>query len=178
MRVIVSVVLAVGMIASAVAGSWALQPTHPNSLLPRPAEAQPLLVQQVLSGDTVLLTNPRWGPEVTALGTVTARLIGVRAPHFGITSECYAVEAQGRLRQILPEGSLVWATTDATPRDENGRWLMYLWTPDGYSVNLGVATEGLVRAALTYNNNRHYSQIAQATEQAYNRNAGLWGACP
>lgn len=39
------------------------------------------------------------------------RLIGVYAPHFGLINECYAVESQGPLRQLLPKGSL-WVATE------------------------------------------------------------------
>ena len=108
---------------------------------------------------------------------VTARLIGVQAPDFGLINECYAVEAQGRLRQLLPEGSIAWLAQDATAKDDNGRWLMYVWTSDGEFVNLALASEGFVTAGVTYDNDEHFAALAQSTEQAFRRNAGLWGEC-
>lgn len=148
-----------------------------QGLVPRPPDAQPVFVREVLSGDTVVVSNPRSGPQIVDLGDVTARLIGVQAPHFGLINECYAVEAQGRLRQLLPEGSIAWLAQDATAKDDNGRWLMYVWTSDGEFVNLALASEGFVTAGVTYDNDEHFAAIAQATEQAFRRNAGLWGEC-
>jgi micrococcal nuclease len=147
------------------------------SVTPIPADAQPMIVREVLSGDTVVLSNPRPGPQVVDWGDVSVRLIGVYAPHFGLINECYAVESQGRLRQLLPKGSLAWVATDTTAKDDNGRWLMYVWTSTGEFVNLALADEGFVTAVSSYDNESHFSAIAQATEQAFRRHAGLWGAC-
>ena len=87
------------------------------------------------------------------------------------------MESQGRLRQLLPKGSLAWVATDATAKDDNGRWLMYVWTSNGEFVNLALADEGFVTAVSSYDNEAHFAAIAQATEQAFRRQAGLWGAC-
>ena len=43
---------------------------------PIPADAQPMIVREVLSGDTVVLSNPRPGPQVPDWGAVSVRLIG------------------------------------------------------------------------------------------------------
>jgi micrococcal nuclease len=176
-RVLVGAMLgAAALVAGAVV---AFTPTAPSaaSVTPMPATAQPMIVREVLSGDTVVLSNPRPGPQVRDWGDVSVRLIGVYAPHFGIISECYAVESQGRLRQLLPKGSLAWVATDATAKDDNGRWLMYVWTSSGEFVNLALADEGFVTAVSSYGNESHFAAIAQATEQAFRRHAGLWGAC-
>jgi len=131
----------------------------------------------VLSGDTVVLISDRPGSQVPKWGTVTARLLGVNAPNFGIQSECFAVESEARLSALLPEGSVAWVAIDSTPRDENGRWLMYVWAGDGRLVNEVLAVDGYVRTEHTESNDRYWATISRAGSQAAARFGGLWGEC-
>jgi len=141
------------------------------------ADAQPLVVTEVLSGDTVVLVSDRPGPQVAAWGTVTARLIGVDAPNFGIVSQCYAEEAQARLASLLPEGSIAWVSTDVTATDDGGRYLMYVWTEDGRLTNQLLAVDGYVKTQDPGDNDALWPQIQRAGSQAAARFAGLWADC-
>lgn len=142
-----------------------------------PIDAQPLVVSKVLSGDTLLLVSDHPGPQIRAWGTVSARLIGLDAPNFGLTYECFAVEAQARLAELLPTGTIAWVTTDATKRDDNGRWLTYIWTADGRLVNQLLAVSGYARAIQSESSDPLRNLIEYAGGEAAARSGGLWGAC-
>lgn len=142
-----------------------------------PSGAQPMIVVEVLSGDTVVLASQRPGTQVHDWGRVTIRLLSVDAPNFGLIDECFAVEAQGALNAVLPEGSIAWMLLDQVPKDDNGRWLSYLWSSDGTFVNLALARSGFVRPLDSSPNSERYPLIAQAGEEAAKRSAGLWGEC-
>lgn len=176
-RAVLGVMLGAAVLAVAVSGAWTPGPHTAPSVVPRPVDAQPMVVREVLSGDTVVLVNQRPGAYVQGWGLVTARLLDINAPNFGLINECFAIEAQGRLRQLLPEGSTAWVSTGGIPRDEGGRWFMNVWTSDGVLASYALAVDGFVRAQPTPPGATQFPAIAQATEQAFRLNAGLWGEC-
>lgn len=143
----------------------------------RPATAQALIVQEVLSGESVVLVSPRTGPHVTAVGTVTVRLIGIDAPNFPTNRECYAEESYAALTKLLPVGSIAWVVTDEVRQDEGGRWLGYIWSSKGYFVNDVLLSNGIVRALDMAPNSAYWPKLAQSAEQAWRRGDGLWSAC-
>jgi endonuclease YncB( thermonuclease family) len=143
----------------------------------RPPDAQPMVVDDVLSGDTVILISTGSGPQVQANGQITARLLSINAPNFGITDECYAQEAQAKLASLLPEGSLAWVATDEVAKDEGGRYLMYVWSADDRFVNYELALGGFARAVDMPPNDERWSAISGAQETATNRLRGLWVNC-
>ncbi len=163
--------------AARVAGVWPSYGGIVSSIPPIPANAQPTIVRDVLSGDTVVLTVDHPGAQVQKWGDITARLLSVNSPNFGTPNECYAVEAEAALTAILPEGAVAWVATDETERDANGRWLMYVWTNDGMLVNAFLASSGYVRPERVQLNDEHWALIAQGAEQAARRGVGLWGDC-
>ena len=175
-RTVLGGVLGVALLAYVIVAFWPRASTE-ASWYTVPADAQPMVVSKVLSGDTVVLVTDRPGEQVQQWGPVTARLIGVDAPNFGITPECYAVEADGRLRGLLPVGSIAWVTTDATPQDAGGRWLSYVWTEDGRLVNQLLAADGYVKVEESPGNDALWPVIQRAGAQAAARFGGLWGAC-
>lgn len=142
-----------------------------------PAAAQPLVVVEVLSGDTVVLTSSRSGPQVQDLGTVTVRLLGIDAPNFPTSRECYAEESFAALEAMLPAGSVAWVVTDEVVQDEGGRWLGYVWSAEGDFVNDVLVSHGIVRAYDMAPNSAFWPVIAQSAEEAWRRSAGLWTAC-
>lgn len=142
-----------------------------------PASAQPLIVRDILSGDTLIVASNRTGPEVSQLGTITVRLLGIDAPNFATSRECYAEESQAALASLLPVGSVAWIVTDEVTRDEGGRWLGYVWTSEGDFVNVVLASNGIVRAYYTPPNSAYWPDIAQGAEEAWRRSAGLWTDC-
>ncbi len=145
--------------------------------LSRPGNAQPMVVEDVLSGDTVLLVSARPGPQVQPTGNVTARLLGIDAPDFGLTDECFAQEAEAKLESLLPEGTVAWVAIDEVAKDELGRYLMYVWSADDRFVNYELALGGFVRAVDMAPNVDRWSAIAGAQESATGRLRGIWGEC-
>jgi endonuclease YncB( thermonuclease family) len=176
--VIALLALAAGVaIVSSAAGLWPRDGGIAASVPPIPADAQPVIVRDVLSGDTVVLAVDHPGTQVHKWGDITARLLSINSPNFSTPNECYAVEAEAALTALLPEGSVAWVATDETERDANGRWLMYVWTNDGMLVNAFLASSGFVRPEHMSPNNEHWALIAQGAEQAARRGVGLWGDC-
>ena len=169
--------LAIGVIAGVVVSVWGPKGPVAASVPAIPADAQLMIVREVLHGDTVVLIADRPGPHVQSWGSVTARLVGVNAPNFGIVPECYAVESEAALTALLPEGSYAWVTTDEIKRDANGRWFVYVWTPDGVLVNEFLAANGFVAPELSPPNDKYWQVIAQTAEQAARQQVGLWAQC-
>ncbi|MCA0216773.1 MAG: thermonuclease family protein [Actinobacteria bacterium] len=173
-RAVVGGVVGAAVIVAALSGAWTQPTAHGASGASRPADAQPMIVRTVLSGDTVVLTSARPGAQVQRWGDLTVRLIGLDAPDLAPVIECFAAEAQGGLGAMLPEGSLAWVTTNEH-RDSGGLWSMYVWNAEGRFVNLTLAEQGLARASDFAERGPLYPLIAQATEEAYRRGQGLWG---
>ena len=136
-----------------------------------------MVVEDVLSGDTVILVSSHPGPQVVGAGKVTARLLSIDAPNFGITDECYAEEAQAKLASLLPEGTLAWVATDEVTKDEGGRYLMYVWSADDRFVNYELTLGGFARAMDMPPNNERWSAILGAQDTAASRGRGIWGDC-
>jgi micrococcal nuclease len=172
-RAVVGGVVGAAVIVAALSSAWPPTTSHASSGASRPANAQPMIVREVLSGDTVVLTSGRPGTQVQRWGDLTARLIGIDAPDLGVVAECFAAEAQSGLGALLPAGSLAWVTTSDHDRAD-GIWLMYIWNADGRFVNVTLAEQGLARASDFTETGPLYPLIAQATEEAYRRGQGLW----
>jgi micrococcal nuclease len=148
-----------------------------DSVTARPLDAQPMVVLDVLSGDTVVLGVDKPGSQVQEFGQITARLLGINSPNFGLIDECYAVEAEGRLSALLPDGELAWVVKDEVAKDELGRWLMYVWTHDGRFVNYELTVDGFVVAEQMPPNDKYWDIIAAGQTRAVARLWGLWGEC-
>ena len=174
-RAVVAAIAVVGVVGYVGAALWPER--RPASGFDRPAGAQPMIVLEVLSGDTVVLSSELPGAQVRSRGTITAKLLNVDAPNFGIISECYAEEAQGRLVELLPEGSIAWVAVDTVPKDDNGRWLMNVWAADGRYVNRLLAVDGFVRAREMPPNEALWNPVERAAASAAARFGGLWGVC-
>ena len=136
-----------------------------------------MVVEDVLSGDTVILVSTGSGPQVQANGQITARLLSINAPNFGITDECYAQEAQAKLASLLPEGTVAWVAIDEVAKDEGGRYLMYVWSADNRFVNYELTLGGFARAVEMAPNEERWSAISGAQETATNRERGIWTEC-
>jgi endonuclease YncB( thermonuclease family) len=152
-------------------------PSGGATWLSRPVHAQPMIVQDVLSGDTVLLVSAKPGPHVQSTGLLTARLLAVDAPNFGITDECFAEEAQAKLASLLPEGTVAWVSTDQVEKDEGGRHFMYVWSADGRFVNYELTLGGFARAIEMVPGLERWQAISGAQESATGRQRGIWGSC-
>lgn len=175
-RAAVVTVLTIAALAYAVIGFWPRAAAAPswNSI---PPDAQPMIVVEVLSGDTIVLVTDRPGAQVYRWGPITAMLGSVDAPGFGLMDDCYAEESQARLRALLPEGSVAWITTDLALKDELGRWRSYVWAEDGRLVNEVMAVDGYVRADGDSADDPLAVAIHRAAAQAAARFGGMWGEC-
>ncbi len=164
-RPVLAGIVVAGLLGYVGVSLWPVREAAASGVV-RPAEAQPMVVVEVLSGDTVVLSSQLPGAQVRDHGRITAKLLSIDAPNFGLQSECYAVEAEGRLVELLPEGSIAWVATDTVVKDDNGRWLMNVWAADGRYVNYLLAVDGFVRA-----------KEMRAGASAAARFGGLWGVC-
>ena len=135
-----------------------------------PAEAVPATVNYVHDGDTLFLTTP-------ADANLKVRLIGIDTPEVGDNLECYGDEATELLRQLLPEGTPVYTSTDVEPLDQYGRALLYLFTTDGMSINLEMVARGAAEAVRIGANDAYWEQLSTAESIAVDSSAGRWGAC-
>jgi micrococcal nuclease len=136
-----------------------------------------MIVENVLSGDTVILVSARPGLHVQRTGLVTARLLAVDAPNFGITDECFAEEAQAKLASLLPEGTVAWVSVDQVEKDEGGRYFVYLWSADGRFVNYELTLGGFARALDMGTELERWQAIAGGQQSATGRLRGIWGSC-
>lgn len=157
----------------------AFSPRPPEFAVPvrLPADAQPVRIVQVLAGDTVIVTVDRPGPYIPVAGEITAKLIGVDAPDFGLIDQCFAQDSEAKLSALLPRDSVAWLKTDVQSKDELGRWLTYVWNSEDNFVNFMLALDGYVRAVPSPPNETHYSVIERGAQSAASRFAGLWGEC-
>jgi endonuclease YncB( thermonuclease family) len=170
------IVAACSAIALGLVVTWPA-PAATATWLSKPVDAQPMIVEDVMSGDTVLLVSGRPGPQVQGIGLVTARLLNVDAPNFGITDECFAEEAQAKLASLLPEGTVAWVSIDEVAKDEGGRYLMYVWSAENRFVNYELTLGGFARAQEMEPNGERWQAIAGGQESATGRLRGIWGSC-
>jgi hypothetical protein len=173
---VAAIAVVVGVLAYVAVSLWPAREAA-ASVTSKPADAQPMLVLEVLDGDTVMLSSELPGSQVRDRGTITAKLLSVNSPNYGIVPECYAVEAKGRLEELLPKGAIAWVATDATAQDEAGRWLLNVWAPDGRYVNYLLAIDGFVRAQEMPPNHSLWNAVSRAASSAAARFGGLWGEC-
>lgn len=135
-------------------------PAPPDTLPPGWSAGE---VADVVDGDTfhVRLDD---GPEETV------RLIGTNSPEGG---ECYAAEATAGLRDLILGGP-VHLEPDTSDRDQFGRLLRYVWTPDGVFVNASTVAQGLAIARDYPPDTARSAELHAAQERAQASGAGLW----
>ncbi len=144
-------------------------------LAPAPLTAQPVIVEDILSGDTLVIRIETPGPQWQEWTTLTVRLAGVEV---GASAElCHVEVAREHLATLLPIGALAWATVDADTPDADGRWPVFLWSKPTQFVNGVLAGNGDVRPIVEEVPREYASAITQGAELAFRRGMGLWGTC-
>jgi micrococcal nuclease len=143
--------------------------------LPVPAGAQEAVVVRHTDGDTFWLRGIGAGPLPSARTKV--RLLEVDTPEVFGTPGCYGKEASARTASLLPLGAHVRVEGDREPRDRYGRLLLYVWTPDGVSLEESLLRDGYARALLVRPNDRHIAVFRAAEHSARLTRRGLWSAC-
>ena len=157
-----------------------------------PEDAQRMIVDKVVDGDTVRLTYPGddWYYPV--------RLIGIQAPEMDgpyTQRECYGAEATKFLTELLPVGTGVFVQQDVTDEDRSGRRLRHVFFAgpdlskstraagrDDDSATVYLLSEVLVLGgfaeAWSYPPDDLYDDVlAEAEEIARDDRTGLWGSC-
>jgi micrococcal nuclease len=129
--------------------------------------ARDAVIEQVLDGDTVVLT-----------GGGRVRLVQIDAPEKG--DECYGDRATTLARRLLPRGARVRIEPDPglDQVDRFRRQLAYVFR-DGENVNVTLVRRGAAgvwffRGA----RGRYADELLAAAEEARTRRRGLWGTCP
>lgn len=131
-----------------------------------PEEATPAIVNYVHDGDTLFLDDGR-----------KVRMLGIDTPEIGAKLACYGPEATDILRQLLPEGTMVWVLSDVEPTDQYGRSLLFIYTEDGTNVSLEMLERGAARVEMYAPNLLFESEIHAAEQAARDADLGLWGEC-
>src|SRR5690554_6347469 len=123
-----------------------------------PADAEPATVTSITDGDTLRVDIGDGD------GDEPVRLLQIDTPE--VRGDCGAGEATDALARLAPVDSRVWLEADTARRDRYGRLLRYLWRDDGTMVNETMLREGWARAVLYQPNDRHWSRMVAAEQDA------------
>jgi len=122
-------------------------------------------VVEVYDGDTVgvIVNNKR----------EKVRLTGIDAPETG--QPPWGAEAKQYLQTLVGEaGRQVKLEFDVEQRDQHGRILAYLRTPDGKHINLLMVKNGYAMLYTVPPNVRYANELAAAQTEAREREIGIW----
>lgn len=126
-------------------------------------------VKRVIDGDTI---------EVEYQGKdATVRLLNIDTPetkHPNQNVECLGPEASQFLTNMLPEGTQVTLEFDKEKTDKYDRLLAGVYKEDGTFVNETIAKNGFATAIKIAPNEKFYSQILKAQEEALEYNRGIF----
>ena len=130
------------------------------------------------TGDAATVEWVNDGDTLTLAGGAKVRLVQIDAPE--LQSDCYGRAALRALIDLTPKGTHVTLVADPEldERDVHGRLLRYVYR-DGKNVNVELVRRG---AASPYYFRKERGDFAEelddAVEDARDRRAGYWGACP
>ncbi|MBW0101648.1 thermonuclease family protein [Pseudonocardia sp. KRD291] len=155
-KVVVGIVAATGVTAGV--GYVAVQ-----------SSAEQAVVQRIVDGDTF---------EASVAGRTTSiRLLNVDTPETKDPNrdvECLGPEAAARLAQMIPVGSTVQLAFDVERLDRYDRTLAAVYDGQDRLVNAEIAREGLGTASKVGGNDRYYSDVVEAQEEARADGRGLY----
>jgi len=129
---------------------------------------QPIQVARAIDGDTIELIN---GERLRYVGMDTPEEFDRRKP-----VQCYAAEAAARNHQLV-DGQTIIFYPDQTVQDQYGRWLGFVYLPDGTFVNLTLVTEGYAFAYPYKPDITKKAEFAAAERAASGGALGLWSHC-
>ncbi|MGJ7442641.1 thermonuclease family protein [Aquipuribacter sp. MA13-6] len=155
------------------------QATTDVSSVPVPDGGQPVTVERVVDGDTLLVSGDA-GTVLPAAGEHRVRLLLVDTPEVdgpNATQECLGPEASAFAADLLPAGSTVVLAADEETVDQFDRLLAYAWTPDGVFVNEALAANGFAYSVLIPPNDEHAAAVIAAEQRARDARLGVWGSC-
>jgi micrococcal nuclease len=178
------VILVTGMAATAIAQTPSSSPVADATYLGAlpwelPEDADKMVVDSVVDGDTVKLTEPNddWWESY--------RIIGIQAPEMDgpyTDEQCYGPDAKVFLTELLPKGTEVYIQQDITDKDRNDRYLRHVFILDedtggAYLVSEILVLGGYARARAYPPDDLYDDILAEAQEIADRENEGLWDAC-
>jgi micrococcal nuclease len=106
--------------------------------------------------------------------TESIRFLLINTPELGKQPKPYSEEAKNLTKKLLSE-NVVYLEKDTSERDKYGRLLMYIYTPDGKSVQEELLREGLAKVAYVYAPNTKYVNRYREIElDAKERSVGIW----
>jgi len=116
-------------------------------------------VAHVIDGDTFNCADGR-----------KVRLLLIDAPDKGE----FGGTARAALIEMLPPGANATLEFDRKRRDENGRWLAYVYGPDGAMANLVLVRQGYAFVQFDRDNRRHLGTLREAEREARTAGRGVW----
>jgi micrococcal nuclease len=127
-------------------------------------------VRHVYDGDTILLENGR-----------CVRYLGIDTPETGsgeVPPE-FLAEAARAFNERAVRGRSLRLVYGLQKRDRHGRWLAYVYLPDGRMLNEELLRRGLARVLAVRPNLRHFERLVEAQREAMARREGVWapGRC-
>ena len=128
-----------------------------------PGDAHTARVERIVDGDTIRLQG---------IGPV--RLIGIDTPETHGGRECFGPEATRYVEDLLPPGAKVRYTVGEEPRDRYGRLLVYLYMPDGATLNHLLVTSGHATTLTIPPNDRYAKLFERAENAARLAKSGMW----
>jgi len=149
------------------------------SSVPVPPGAQPVTVERVVDGDTLVVSGAA-GTVLPSAGEHRVRLLLLDTPEVDgpqTEQECLGPEASTFTTGLLPVGSTLLLSPDEELLDEFDRLLAYAWTPDGVFVNEAVVANGLAWTAFYPPNDEHVDVVSAAEQRAREARLGVWGSC-
>ncbi len=155
------------------------QATTDVSSVAAPDDAQPVTVERVVDGDTLLVSGDA-GTVLPSAGEHRVRLLLVDTPEVdgpNATEECLGPESSDFTTDLLPAGSTVLLAADEEAVDQYDRLLAYAWTPDGVFVNEALAANGFAYSVLLPPNDEHAGVVIAAEQRARDARLGVWGSC-
>ena len=140
-----------------------------------PGDAVKMRVDKVHDGDSLNLTEPDddWYEQY--------RLIGIQAPEIQgyRDEECYGPESAKFLKELLPEGTIVWVQQDISDKDPNGRYLRHVFVQDEDTGDYYLLSEVMVRGgyarARSYKPDDLYDDVLkEGQDYATENRSGMW----
>ena len=130
------------------------------------AQAQEAVVQRVVDGDTVVLSNR---DRVRYIGVDTPELHHPKKP-----VQAYAREAMEFNRKLV-EGKKVRLEFDVERRDKYNRLLAYVYLEDGTFVNAQLVQQGYAHTLTIPPNVKYADLFHKYQQEARESRRGLWG---
>src|SRR5439155_22738668 len=130
--------------------------------------------ERLVDGDTIVVHLGGRRERVRLIGIDTPESVKPDTP-----VQCFALEASGRTKALLPKGTPVRLVRDVEARDRYRRLLAYVYrVRDGLFVNLALVREGYASPYTFPPNVAHTSEFVAAAAEARTVGRGLWSRCP